>query len=68
MQAMEPIAIRLDEATRQALNTEARRDDRKPTALARMLIREGLQRRGLSMTEIGDEKQIAGAQGGSHAY
>ena len=68
MQAMEPIAIRLDEGTRQALEAAAQRDDRKPTALARLLIREGLKRRELLMTGIGDERQIAGAQGGSHGY
>ena len=47
MQAMDTITIRLDESTRAALIQAAARDDRKPRALARLLVKEGLKRRGL---------------------
>ncbi len=64
---LELFTLRLDDRTNRALETEAQRDDRKPRALARLLIREGLERRGYLLTEHGDDRMIAG-QGAEHGH
>lgn len=60
---LELFTLRLDDRTNRALEAEAQRDDRKPRALARLLIREGLERRGYLVNEHGDDRMIAGGQG-----
>ncbi len=62
------LSVRLDDQTRHALEAAAQRDDRKTRALARLLIREGLARRGYLLTEHGDDRMIAGGQGVGHDH
>jgi len=59
--------IRIDDKTLRTLETEAQRHAAKPRALARLLIREGLERRGYLLTEHGDDRMIAG-QGVEHGH
>lgn len=48
MQALEvTMTIRLDPQTKTAIERQAQAEDRKPGALARLLIRDGLRARGL---------------------
>ena len=60
---MDGLSVRIDDQTKRALEAEAQRADRKPRALARVLIREGLERRGYLVNEHGDDRMIAGGQG-----
>jgi hypothetical protein len=59
---MENMSLRLDEQTRHALEAAAQRDSRKPAALARLLISEGLRRRGILVVAHGDDRRIAGGE------
>lgn len=59
---MNGMSIRLDDKTRHALEAAAQLDDRKPRALARLLIREGLERRGYLVNEHGDDRLIDGGR------
>ena len=60
--------IRIDDKTLRTLETEAHRHAAKPRALARLLIQEGLERRGYLLTEHGDDRMIAGGQGVGHDH
>lgn len=60
---MTVITLRIDDRTRRALEAAAQRDDRKPRALARLLVNEGLKKRGFLLTEHGDDRMIAGGHG-----
>ena len=60
---LELFTLRLDDRTNRALEAAAQRDDRRPRALARLMIREGLERRGYLVNEHGDDRMIAGGQG-----
>ncbi len=60
------ITLRIDAQTKRALEAAAKRDDRKPTALARLLVKDGLKKRGYLLTEHGDDRRHAGGQGGQH--
>lgn len=63
---MDRINVRIDDQTRRALEAAAQRDDRHTTALARLLIKEGLSRRGYHISTHGDDRQNAGGQGVQH--
>jgi hypothetical protein len=65
---MEGLSVRFDNQTRRALETAARGDDRRPAALIRLLVKEGLTKRGFLLTEHGDDRQIAGGQGVEHDH
>ena len=57
---MTTITFRVDDQTKRALEMAAQRDDRKPTTLARLLVRDGLKKRGYLLTEHGDDRQRSG--------
>ncbi len=65
---MDGLSVRIDDQTKRALEAEAQRDNRKPRALARLLIREGLERRGYLVSEHGDDRIIAGGPGVGHDH
>jgi predicted transcriptional regulator len=57
---MTTITFRVDEQTKRALEIAAQHDDRKPTTLARLIIRDSLKQRGYLLTEHGDDRQRNG--------
>jgi hypothetical protein len=57
------MTVRISAQTKRDLEAAALRDDRKPAALARLLVEDGLKKRGYLLTEHGDDRQRAGGQG-----
>jgi predicted transcriptional regulator len=60
MASMTTITFRVDDQTKRALKLAALADDRKPTSLARLILKDGLKRRGYLLTEHGDDRKHAG--------
>ncbi len=59
----ETITIRLDPQTKALINRQAKQEDRKPGALARLLIRDGLRARGLLLHDDQERQPYAMQRG-----